>query len=511
MTIVTPSAQQNTVPLSWKWWVGWGLVCSILATFLLVMLWPPLHSYDHFFYLHFSEQYLPAKDGNSALWYDLFRLTSHHLSVGILLPISLILSGLFLLGYWVIQECHQRLIPSRDTIILLATLLSLGCWYFVSGRVYSDFPPTIFTFSLALLALQKAQSKHPNTPWWPIHFILLGLTTSWKTHNVFLVGPTLLFTASLFITTSHRSWYRSLLILGGSLLLGLFGGFYQFFSHPFQTLQGIRGYSNDMDFDYLRWLYVWTPQPFFHRVVSDHIFLPPITLSALPFPFLITLLVGAWRFARPIFWVSGCSLLAFSVFILCLIPGYPWHGFPISIGLYICLLFVVVARRQTPHYEPVMRSIKWGTLGSALIVFGWYIPTQIAIVDGTRRAMSRLNQHASTIWSVLHHYQASPSGENTLVLFFRYHADGRIPLLHHDARFNSFKWNQQHHYQCPTQPHFIVITPSFSPLIGSTLSHRFWAQYEHMVINWYKAPTLHYKQSVLFQNSDIKIMAYHAH
>ena len=491
-------------------WIG---IVLLIGVYLVSQLFPVYHPPDHFLHLSFAMANHPAKDGMSALYFAMLRLTQSHLSIGILLPISLTLSGLFLLGYWVIKECHQRLIPPRDIIILLATLLSLGCWYFVSGRVYSDFPPTIFNFSLALLALQKAQSKTPNTIWWPIHFILLGLTASWKSYNAFLVGPTLVLTTSLFITSSTRSWYRSLCIVGFSVVVGLLVGFYQFFNQPIQTLMGIRGYSEQVDFDYLRWLYVWTPQPFFHRQVWDHVFLPPITLSALPFPFLMTLLWVTFQLYRPIFWICSTTLLAFSLFIFDILPGYPWHAFPISIGLYTCLVFSIFLNRNTPHARIIMTHIKVGTLASALVVFGWYVPHEVAIQMGIKRAIGRLNAHSSIIQLyLLNHNQHYPT-HPIIGLPLRYSATHTHPINQLLPAGDQIKLSIP-----PHKDGFLLVLPSFkNPLhywsnryfmqLDPAIRHFFITQKWKSFVKPFQYPDSMMKE-VLYQSDDLIMIRY---
>jgi hypothetical protein len=352
---------------------------------------------DYFKFYVFAQDRLTAQDGFSSLF---ISISSYLISSYELIhwgSLCLMMGSVILISLSFMKVSVSRLQRS----IFIAFVFSMGCWYYLYGKVFYEFPFIAFTFAVllylakGLLAPQKNVSAQPILDVWHFYpklfFILCGFCISWKPHALFpilgLIG---------IISIQNWSWIsisiKKLLIGGALMAFGFFIGNYGIAVDFLGTVQGVRGYKTGTDI--LKFL--WSDQ----NSTWDH-------TNVFSFHTAVYSLWGSFfiLFVSPFFVMRTKALLILNAVLLSLfllvaykfLPGYPHNAFPFSLHLITVIFYVVLNVKPGSARTFFFCGISFFILLQAYKVFTQYIPLQTSWKDSTDLAIVTMEKNSPEI------------------------------------------------------------------------------------------------------------------
>ena len=335
-----------------------------------------------------------AADGFSSLfiWFAaISRIMPRTVAVACLFMLS---ASIFNFLAFYIRSFYTSL---RRFFLVLCMMFSCGIWYYFYGKIFYDFPFSVFTYSLCLVQIAKIiEKKRENTDFlrdWILLFALFGLTLSWKPYNVFMLAGLLLCalakseTRTLIATQLVQ--IRVTVVSAIAFVAGYVFGNFNLLVSPRATIKGIMAYP--ASYNFREFLYGK------HRIIWDHVNDLPFcitvfSLSALFILFVVVPIVSKRKKYVPIFAVMFFLLRAY---IKHFSPGYAWHGLPFGVFLLTLLLFYLSEKEAFAKPARILFCLALGI--QACVTFGLYLPTQTRWHNATQKAISVLETQNTKI------------------------------------------------------------------------------------------------------------------
>lgn len=523
-------------PISFKFLCQTALLLGVISLVLLAHGWASFNPYlvtaDHALFYEFAYRNYPSIGAFSSLFLDLSRWVLETPLRPYYLYSSLMATSFFIMGLSLLALLHATQRPKWALWVVLGSLLSLGCWTHVTSNFWNDVPLSAISFALGIGAFTLAYLNPQNKAWWLLHFLLMGFALSWKTYNIFGLIPILLFSLPLY-SKVHSSPLGGVFKACAFMLMGYLGGMYHLLTDPLATLNGIRGYP--LPISWKRLAVCWIPLPQFSRGIYDQSISTALTIGCLPFPLLITWL---WLYKRVaptlLAMLIGVGLL-FNIYILKFGFGLNRHGFPLSWGLVFAFTMMLLALPSRSlcvddASKKMRRWVSMGIIGSLLVTFGYFVPTQFIINWGMHLAVGRLNHHSNTIFNMIQPYRLHYPNLHTFVFCYRWLPEypsywivpfrdqtsplfgmmatsfpRRIPLQKHDPRFTFIKETALFHIPKNEDDPILIVIPSFKTPIFYPLSSQYWQFFE----NKYTSEMVqNRRKTIIYKNNDIRIVLY---
>ncbi|OUI99402.1 hypothetical protein HK20_01955 [Acetobacter sp. DsW_54] len=129
------------------------------------------HNFGHF-----------SKDGFSTLFVKISSLIAHYPASSFIIASMLFMAS----GFFAVNSLAFKYIGKNvNSVIVCIFVSSCGIWYYLSGKVYYDFPFTVFSLAITIYILLKAYFSETHKP---VLFYLFGMACgfmlSWKPYNI---------------------------------------------------------------------------------------------------------------------------------------------------------------------------------------------------------------------------------------------------------------------------------------------------------------------------------------
>lgn len=263
-------------------------------------------------------------------------------------------------------------------IMALVMVISCGLWYYFYGKVFYDWPFTIYTYSVCLFSLQKMIMHCRKDGFrfkdWYIFCILMGFMLSWKPYNIFLAA------GLVFCMICHDEirnniitnvLKRGVFIVIGSLVLAILGymiGNFNFILDPIGTWEGIKAYPASSDF----WGFMLTKE----RIIWDQICDLPFNISVMNLVSMGLLIFALPLFIRKVRYlaISLFMTLCFYLYITYFSPGLVWHGFSFG-GFVLTMCMFMISEVESRHCI-AGKIIIVALFLQCIVNFAFYIPIQ---------------------------------------------------------------------------------------------------------------------------------------
>lgn len=328
-----------------------------------------------------------ATAGFSSLYCFLSLFIESYPKQTTIMCLVLLTLALFNFGYFSLKMLNG----DRSKIILAFLFIySSGIWFYFYGKLFSEFPFGVASYSLCLLATIKIIKDVYNPKLWYLLALLGGFTLSWKAYNIFcIVGLVLL----LILHNESRSkliklvkdWKGSLLSFVSFCLGFVIGNFY-ILVEPVETLTGLKAFRSS--FDFIDFMLLKT------RIIWDHINDLPFNLSVMnlfvwvALILLVPIVTKKSKYLLATIFMSICL----GLFIQFFSPGLSWHAFPYALFLLTCFVFLL------SEIDLLGRKVKllmiFMIVIQSITCYVCYIPTQVDWVNKTNLAIKQLeDQH----------------------------------------------------------------------------------------------------------------------
>lgn len=366
------------------------LYFSFMLRFYLIDYYVP----DFRLYASFAQTEFPAKDGFSSLFIFMSGLAAFMPKFMTLLCLVMLAASIFCLCFF----CYQRFWVDNNTFCFMVVAIFLcGSWFYFYGKIFYDFPFSVFSFTMALLAFSKFIDSTNDNRWWNVTCLILGFSLSWKPYNIFMLAGfgclCMCYDDFRILLTKRIFHFRSILLSFLFFLLGFLAGNYNFFTDPAGTLKGIRGYKACSSL-----LYFFVQK---NRVIWDHVNYLPFNLSVYSLPCMAVLLLILPIFAKKLrYIVCGLFMMAcLCIFIKFFSAGYTWHGF--TFGIFLILEFCFLLKEDGKNKKHL--NFKIATLCifviQTIIMFGYYVPKQAQWHNLTQKSLAILEKNAGKIYN----------------------------------------------------------------------------------------------------------------
>ncbi len=363
----------------------------LMLRFYLVRYYVP----DFRLYGEFAINGYKAKDGFSSLFIWISGLSRLMPGVIHVLCLAMLAGAVFHFLYFYIISFYDGI---RNYVIIVLMTISCGCWYYFYGKVFYDFPFSVYTYSAGLCVFARAMIKRrKEKPWqkdWYLCCLLMGLTLSWKPYNIFmLAGFGLLVltkdeTRKLFFEAIQES--KKLWKSAGMLLIGYLMGNYNLLISPKETMDGIKAYQAGCSFS----AFLFQK----NRVIWDHVGDLPFHISVYGILtifiilFFFPIMAKRCRYILTALILCGC----FYLYIVYFSPGYTWHGFPFGVFLITYMIFIM--SEATKISKGTYMVLAAAVFVQAVLNFGVNIPTQLCWYKNTDEAVQVLEQKQNEIY-----------------------------------------------------------------------------------------------------------------
>lgn len=372
------------------------LTALLAAVYFFAMLRFYLIDYyvpDFRLYQSFAAQGLKAKDGFSSLFIllaGLSGLAPKVVTVGCLLLLALSIYNIMLF-YW---RCFYT--SWENYAIVLLITFSCGCWYYFYGKIFYDFPLSIYTFSLGLVFFSHLLESQRNAyAQWCVVCGLMGLCLSWKPYNIFMIaGLGLLLLAhdrGRMVLKWH--FFASIRKVMGSVCafaLGYVIGNFNLLVSPRETLTGIRAY----DASYSFWPFILGK----NRIIWDHVNDEAFHLSvfcvviAVTLLFVMPVLLKKVRYVFVAIFMTACLYLYITHFS----PGYTWHGLPFGVFIILFAMFLLDGVKMA--FDPKCVVLCFSIITQIVTCFMVYLPNEVRWHDTTQEAIHVLEENEDRIY-----------------------------------------------------------------------------------------------------------------
>lgn len=349
---------------------------------------------DFRLYASFAQQGLPAKDGFSSAFIFMSGLSSFMPRFMTFLCLVMLALSLFFICLF----CYRQLWTDTGTYwLMILTIFLSGSWFYFYGKIFYDFPFSVFTFTVAMLAFSRFIDSVESNKWWYITCLLMGFALSWKAYNIFMIAGfgilCLCFDEFRKILVTNVFHAKQLIFSILLFVSGYLVGNYNFFIDPIGTLKGIRGYEAQSSLVYF----------FFNKgdVIWDHVNNLPFNISIYFIPCMVGLILLLPLLVRkPWYGISGIFMLScLCIFIKFFSKGYTWHG--LTFGIYLILNFCFLIKENYIQKRGMVFLNVSGIilLLQAIVLFGYYIPKQMQWHDVTEEALSIMETESSDIYN----------------------------------------------------------------------------------------------------------------
>lgn len=356
---------------------------------------------DYFKFYGFAKDGLPSQDGFSTLFiaissqliehYEFIHWGSLALVMGALLIIQMAFFSVS--KNWVLRICF------------LLFVFSMGCWYYLYGKVFYEFPFIAFTFAVLLFNARKSllpgSAHHQenadgtfNKLYPPVFAVLAGFCVSWKPHAIF---PVMGLMGLMLINQKDglQIKFKSMLIVAAFMAAGFFMGNFGVFENPISTAQGIRGYKSGANV----WNFLLSDQ----NSTWDH-------TNVLSFDSAVYKIGGSIfiLFLTPFFTAKAKDLLALNIGLLALfllvvnkfLPGYPHNAFPFSLYFIALVFYTLLHIKQSMRlrYQVYCFVLMCFALLQSYWVFLTYLPLQRSWANITNQSIEGLKLNSPLIY-----------------------------------------------------------------------------------------------------------------
>lgn len=374
-----------------------------LVYFVFLLRYYLINYYVPDFRLYFSMAFdgAKARDGFSSLFIWIAGLSAiipKQLTIFILILMSL---SMIQFSFFIKFMFNKKNIHCYWITILL--LYSCCFFYYFYGKIFYDFPFTVFTYSLCLSILKKMLIKIRDNERinkeWILFCISLGFLLSWKPYNIFpIVGLILLMLTKresriliIRVLKSLKETSRSFLFF----IIGYVAGNYNLLLYPRATIKGIKAYPAVYGFK----LFLNDKS----RIIWDHVNDLPFNISVMSlitviiFLYILPILFKKFRFLIISIFMTFCFYLFISRFS----PGYAWHGFTMGIFIMTYVVFFFSELEENIIKVTIIKKILIGiaVLIQTMVCFLYYIPLQNKWHYTTEESISSLESNESNIYS----------------------------------------------------------------------------------------------------------------
>lgn len=368
-----------------------------LAYFILMLRFYCVryHVPDFRLYGEFALNGYPAKDGFSSLFIWIAGLSRIMPGVIVVLCLGMLACSVFHFLYFYAACFYDGI---RNYVIIVIATISCGCWYYFYGKLFYDFPFSVYTYSLGMCVFAKVLNRYrervPAQKEWYVFCMLMGLTLSWKPYNIFMLAGLgiliLLKDETRMLVFSQIHVRKKFLYSAGMVLLGYLAGNYNLLISPKETADGIRAYRAGYSF----FAFLFQKD----RIIWDHVGDLPFHISVYSFLamaailFVLPAAVKRYRYLLAAVFLSGC----FFFYITYFSPGYTWHGFPFGVFVITYIIFVISEDRK-------MHRGAYAVFAAVLFLqisinFGINIPVQIRWHENTCEAVHILEEKENEIY-----------------------------------------------------------------------------------------------------------------
>lgn len=349
-----------------KYMIIMGLISLLYFIILIKYYLIDFYVPDYWLYNKFSRQNLPSKDGFSSLFIFITGLTTFMPKFMTILSLVLLSISIFIFGIF------YNNISKTKNIYPILFMISIGCWYYFYGKIYYDFPFSVFTYSLSLYflgrLLQKRRVYSNHNKEWYIFILLQGLTLSWKPYNIFMIfGLSLLLFCNKETRDVIKEKMKKFYLIIAFFIIGYLIGNYKLIIMSIETIKGIRAYKAHYNFsDFMLWK---------NRIIWDHVNDLPFNLSVINILSLIIvciiipILIKKYQYIV----VALINFIFFYIFITYFSPGYAWHGF--AMGIFIITLVFFYAK-YLDNNKIASFLFKIAIIIQVVVLVGFYIPKQ---------------------------------------------------------------------------------------------------------------------------------------
>lgn len=367
-----------------------GFIINLLVSivyFLFLYTYYDVEYYvpDYRLYAYFSINNFMSKDGFSSLFLFLSGLTT--IMPTFMNKLCLILISISIFN---VLTFYTKMTNNKINIIYIVAILSVGIWYYVYGKIFYEFPFTMFTYSIGLIYLYKSIKEKENKNWY-IFILLMGLTLSWKPYNIFIITGLFLLILSykrtriLFISKVHVIHYSLIFFIIGYII-----GNYNLMFYSKLTIEGILAYP--AQYNFIEFLLTK------NRIIWDHVNDMPFNISIynLVSLFMITLVI-------PLLIKKYAYALSSIVIFICLYiyiekfsPGYAWHGIPIGIYIVTLITFIMFSNKEN---KLINKIFKIAITIQVIVLIGYYITKQNEFHKETINAINIYKTEENNIYN----------------------------------------------------------------------------------------------------------------
>jgi hypothetical protein len=371
-------------------------ITTLYSVFLSRFYFIPYCVPDYHMYYFFGTLNLPAKDGFSSLFLWLASFSARYHTFFQLITLLMLTLSLFILNYVFHKMLSNTSLLPR--CLMLGLSFSAGCWYYIYGKTFYDFPFIAFTYAVCFYTLFKATTvrKKPFI-YIVISALMAGFCLSWKPYAVFplagLIGLIIIYKPWRQQLKNIMQSYQYILVFSVSILGYLMGNYKLLTNQWLETVQGIKAYPAATDI----------LVHLFHTDVKvwDHVAVPCFNEGV----FSVITSVGilgllGWFIPKKHYFIWGWVMLAaYVLFIQFFSPGYTWHGFPFSLFIIILFAFILIETQ----FITLSRQRMVYVLSTVFVLcqlvtnFGYNLPKQINAFNVTNTAVMHFKNQAAKI------------------------------------------------------------------------------------------------------------------
>lgn len=343
------------------------------------------HNFGHF-----------SKDGFSTLFVKISSLIAHYPASSFIIASMLFMAS----GFFAVNSLAFKYIGKNvNSVIVCIFVSSCGIWYYLSGKVYYDFPFTVFSLAITIYILLKAYFSETHKP---VLFYLFGMACgfmlSWKPYNIFILSGLFSF---ILCDAKLRTLLLNILLSPLKLLkatilfaLGYVLGNYSFLYSVEKTVLGISAYPAQSDF--MTFLFDRDGKIWDH-VNSLGYNYSNINVISL---FIVAILIPVVTKRYLCLFLNIVNFVLFYNYIFRFSPGYPWHGFCYS----LCVILGLISACQKSELLNALRKkiltclLVGAAAAQVAVTFLYYIPQQAYWIEQDDETYNALRQKSFEIY-----------------------------------------------------------------------------------------------------------------
>lgn len=378
------------------------------------------HNFGHF-----------SKDGFSTLFVKISSRIAHYPASPFIIASMLFMAS----GFFAVNFLAFRYIGTNIRSVLVCIFISsCGIWYYLSGKVYYDFPFTVFSFSIVIYILLKVYfSETDKSALVYLFGMACGFMLSWKPYNIFILSGLFSFLVcdEKLKTRFLNSLLNPLRLLTAVFLfaLGYALGNYSFFYSVEKTVLGISAYPAQSDF--MTFLFERDGKIWDHVNSLGYTFSNINILSL----FIVIIIIPLVTKRYLCLVLNSINFSLFYIYISYFSPGYPWHGFCYSLSVLLGLISACQKNESLGAMrEKVLTCLLAGSAAVQVVVtFLYYVPQQAYWIEQDDQTYNTLRQKSFEIYenvqNVAGKLQGSISVSCDFNRFITYENEGKNKLI----------------------------------------------------------------------------------